>query len=177
MIKGITLKHYARLQAQGEKAKGSRWTEYLLTKKSKKRFKTKDIEEITMAEFVDLERFLEEFDFYNFCRIFVKPRFWERVYVHNLELIIKDFGEQKERLFERNYYIFNPPIYGEAGQETIGSELRSDFVKEFGNYVVLMDKVQRWDGTGYKKIEQWKVRDFFFWANYLAGQQIIENVK
>jgi hypothetical protein len=29
----------------------------------------------------------------------------------------------------------------------------------------------------YKKVESWKLGEFLFWANYLSGQKIIENVK
>lgn len=177
MLIGITLKHYGRLLAQGDNAKGSKLTEYLLTKKSNKRFKTRDIENISMSDFVDLERYLEESDFYNFCRIFVCNKFWQTVYVHNLELIVQDFADQKAKLFERNYYIFDPPIFGESTPDTVGDELRADFVREFGNYVVLMDKVQKWDKSGYKNVEKWKVSEFFFWANYLEGQLILEKVK
>jgi hypothetical protein len=177
MILGVTLSKYAKLLAQGENAKCSLFTKKLLLKKSNKIFKTKDIENLTMSDFVDLERLLEESNFKDFCCIFVDKFWFQTVYVHNLELIIEDYGKQRARLFKKNYYIFDPPHYGEHGQETIGSELRKDFVNEFGNYVVLMDRVQKWDKTGYKKIEKWKVIDFFFWANYLAGQSIIENVK
>ena len=69
MIFGIRLKHYQRLLAQGENAKGNFWINRLLLKQSKKKFKTRKIEQMNVSDFVDAERFLEEYDFYNFSRI------------------------------------------------------------------------------------------------------------
>ena len=80
-------------------------------------------------------------------------------------------------LIEDNDFIFNPPQYGEPTKETIGSELRKEFVDRFGNYVVLMDMVCKGDFTRYKSVEQWKVSEFFFWANYLTGQKIVKKIK
>jgi len=40
-----------------------------------------------------------------------------------------------------------------------------------------MDVVCKGVIVNYKDVEQWKVREFFFWANYLKGQKIVENVK
>jgi len=88
-----------------------------------------------------------------------------------------EYARQKKELIEENDFIFNPPQYGEPQKQTIGTELRSEFVERFGNYVVLMDVICKGDMTKYKEVEQWKVRDFFFWANYLKGQKIVENVK
>jgi len=176
MIFGITLKHYAKLLSKGEKAKGSFWINRLLLKESNKKFNTKNIEQLTFSDFVDCERFLEDADFYNFCRIFVKIKWWQTIYVHNLKSIVSDFGLQKEALKEKYYYIFDPPQYGEPAKETIGSDIRKDFVDEFGNWVVLMDLVCK-NKADYKIIEQWKFEEFLFWANYLSGQKIVENVK
>jgi hypothetical protein len=71
MIFGVRLKHYQKLLAQGENAKANFWVNKLLLKQSNKRFKTRNIEQMTLSDFVDAERFLEEYDFYNFSRIFV----------------------------------------------------------------------------------------------------------
>jgi hypothetical protein len=62
-------------------------------------------------------------------------------------------------------------------KETVGSELRKDFVKEFGNYVILTDLICKGQLVNYKKVEKWKLDEFLFWANYLSGQKIIENVQ
>jgi len=113
MIFGIRLKHYQQLLAQGENAKGNFWINRLLLKQSKKKFSTRNIEQMTVSDFVDAERFLEEYDFYNFSRIFVKKFFWQTVYVHNLKPIVEDFGNQKAALKEKYYYAFDPPQYGE----------------------------------------------------------------
>lgn len=177
MIIGIRLKHFQKILAQGENAKHSLLTNYLLLQKSTKVWKTKDILELTYDEFVTLEMCLENSDFYNFCRIFVRKKWWQVVYVHNLETILKDFGEQKAKLIEKYTWVFNPPQYGEPQKETIGTELRKDFVNEFGTYIVLMDLVCKGDITKYKEVERWKVEEFFFWANYISGQKIIETVK
>lgn len=174
---GVTLKKFALLISQGENAKATKRTQNLINKKSNKVFKTKDIQELTFAEFVDLERFCEEEDFINFCSIFVEVRWFEFLYVHNLPLIMEDYARQKKELFELNDFIFDPPVYGEPQQETIGSELRKEFVERFGNYVILIDVLCGGDFSKYKTFEQWKVKEFFFWANYKKGQQILENVK
>ena len=80
-------------------------------------------------------------------------------------------------MFEKYPYISDPPIYGEGVKETMGSELRKDFVTEFGTWVVLTDKVCKGRLVDYKAVEQWNVSEFLFWANYISGQKIIENVK
>ena len=136
-------------------------------------FECKDIFQLTISELADLDRHLENNDYQEFCDIFVigNPD------STHLYKIIEEFGKQKERLRATYNYVFDPPIYGEIQQETIGSELRKEFVEEFGTYVVLMDLVCKGDLTKYKLVEKWTVEQFFFWANYLSGQRILENVK
>lgn len=166
----MRLKKFARLLAEDYQGE-------IKIKSSTKTFKTFNLYDLKVTDLVDLERFLQENDFYNFCRIFVNRKWWQTIHFHNLPLILKDYREQNEKIKEDNQWIFNPPRYGEPEQETIGSELRKEFVEEFGSYAVLMDKIQAWDRTGFKNIEQWKSSEFFFWANYLSGQKIVENVK
>ncbi len=175
MIFGITLNHYQKLLLKGESYKGNFWINRLLLKQSNKKFRTKDISKIHFGKFVELEFCLENADFYNFCNIFVNK--FQFVYVHNLKVIVQNYADQKEKLFENYQYIFNPPIYGEVTPDTVGSELRKDFVKEFGNYVVLTDVICSKQNINYKEIEKWSLEDFLFWANYYSGQRIIENVK
>ena len=175
MILGITLKHYQQILAKGESYKGNFWINRLLLKQSNKKFKTKDITQMRFSDFVDCENYIEQADFKSFCNIFVKK--FQRVYVHNLKSIIEDYAEQKVKLFEQYQYIFNPPSYGDVAPDTVGSELRKDFVKEFGSWVILTDLVCRGRLVDYKIVEGWTVEEFLFWANYLSGQKIIENVK
>jgi len=177
MIFGITLSHYQKLLSKGEDYKGNFWIAKLLLKQSNKKFKTKDISQLKFSTFVELEYCLENANFKTFCSIFVNKYFWQTVYVHNLKLIVEDFAQQKEKLFENYQYIFNPPSYGEPPPDTVGSELRKDFVKEFGNWVIITDKVCRGKMIDYKIVEDWKVEEVLFWANYLEGQRITENVK
>lgn len=177
MIFGIRLKHFAKLESQGENVKVNFWIAWLLKRKSTKKFRVNHIHDITFSDFVDLERYYANSNYSDFCRIFVKKRFFETVYIHNMLLIMKEYVEQKNELIESNRYIFNPPQYGSEQKETIGSELRKEFVEEYGNYVVLMDVVCKGDLTRYKEVENWNVSEFFFWANYLTGQRILENIK
>ncbi|MFM9825928.1 hypothetical protein [Flavobacterium sp.] len=177
MILGITLSHYQRLLLKGENYKGNFWINKLLLKQSKKQFQTIDIASMKFGDFVTLENSIVNADFKTFCSIFVVKYFWQIVYVHNLKLIIEDYRNQKEEIFKNYQYIFDPPHYGEIQKETIGSELRKDFVKEFGNYVILTDLICKGQLVNYKKIEKWKLDEFLFWANYLSGQKIIENVQ
>ena len=174
MIFGITLKHFARLQSQGDKVKVNWWINRLLCKTSNKKFKTNNIEDLLFADFVDAERFVEEQNYYDFCSIFVKSK---RIYIHNMASILIDYQSQKEKLYENYPYIFNPPQYGEPDKETIGSELRKEFVQEFGNWVVLTDVICSKQNVSFKEVEKWKVSEFLFWANYFSGQKIVENVK
>lgn len=174
MIFGITLKHFARLQAQGEQVKSNWWINRLLLKTSTKKLKTKNIENLSFGDFVDCERFKQEQNYYEFCCIFVKRK---RVYIHNMLQVLMDFEEQKERLYENYPYIFNPPQYGEPEKETIGSELRREFVEEFGNWVVLTDVICSKQNVSFKEVENWELSEFLFWANYYTGQKIVENVK
>jgi hypothetical protein len=132
-----------------------------------------DIFQLTISELADLDRHLENNDYQEFCDIFVKGN---PTSIH-LYKIIEEFGRQKAKLKENYRYIFDPPIYGEIQQETIGSELRKEFVEEFGTYVVLTDLICKGDITKFKEVEKWTVEQFFFWANYLSGQRILENVK
>lgn len=177
MILGITLSHFACLQSKGEQAKASKRTLRLLSKTSEKKFRTHKIEDLTFENFIDLENYLSDQNFNDFCRIFVRKKFWQTVYVHNLPLIMQDFADQKKELFENYYWIFDPPQYGEPEKETPGTEVRKEFVEEFGSWVVLMDKVCRGHLVDYKQVEQWKFGEFLFWANYLSGQRIVENLK
>lgn len=177
-IFGIPLKKFAKLQRQGESVKVSFWIAMMLHKIPKDgKFKTHNLEDLTVSQIVDLERFLFDEDYYSFCRIFVKKYFWQTVYIHNISFILEDFVKQKERLKENHHYIFDPPIYGEPEKETIGTEVRKEFVEEFGDWVVMMDVVCKGRLADYKQVENWKVSEFLFWANYLTGQKIVENVK
>ena len=171
---GITLSQYNKLQ---KNPKGNLWTKYLLEKKSNRIIKTVDIKTLTFSQMVDLENYLQECDFKNFCSIFVKKNFFRRVYVHNLKNIMLNFAEQKKELFEQYMWLTNPPSYGEPPAETIGNEIRKEFVESFGSYVVLMDRVCKGDLTKYKKVEKWNITEFLFWADYLTGQKIIESIK
>lgn len=177
MIFGITLKHFAKLISQGSEVKNSKRVNRLLLKQTNRRFKTRSIQDLKFTDFVDLERFKEEQNYIEFCCIFVRKRFWQTIYVHNMFSILADFAAQKAELFKDYNYIFDPPQYGVPAPETIGSELRKDFVDEFGSYVVLMDLVCKGRIIDHKSIEQWPVKEFMFWANYLSGQKIVESVK
>lgn len=132
-----------------------------------------DIFQLTISELSDLDRYLENSDYKEFCDIFVKGKPDST----HLFKIIEDFGKQKQTLRVTYRYVFDPPVYGEPTQETVGSELRKDFVEEFGSYVILMDLVCKGDMTKFKEVENWTVEQFFFWANYLSGQRILENIK
>jgi len=136
-------------------------------------FDCRDIFQLTISELADLDRHLENNDYQEFCNIFVMGNPDSR----HLFKIIEEFGRQKQMLRVTYNYVFDPPIYGEPQQETIGSELRKEFVEEFGTYVVLTDLICKGDFTKYKEVEKWTVEQFFFWANYLSGQRILENVK
>jgi hypothetical protein len=176
MIFGITLKKFERLKDKPE-VKLNFFTRWQFGRTKIKRYKFNNIQDLTFDKFVDCENFIENEQFKEFCSIFVKRKFWQTIYLHELETIVLDYARQKKELIEENDFIFNPPQYGEPTKETIGSELRREFVERYGNYVILMDVVCKGDITKYKEVEQWKVRDFFFWANYLKGQRIVENVK
>lgn len=174
---GITLKHFAKLQELGDKAKGGKRLIHFLEKKSDKVFRTRDIMEMKVSDYVDLEIYHEEGNFIEFCRIFVVKRFWQTIYLHNLWKIKEDFAKKRNEMYKKYYYIFNPPQYGTPGEVTLGSELREGFVEEFGNWVVLTDAICKGRLVDYKTVESWKMSEFLFWANYLSGQKIIENVK
>lgn len=177
MIFGITLKRFAKLQAAGENVKCSKRTLRLIEKKSNKIWRTNDIMEMKVSDYVDLEIYFEELDYVEFCRIFVKRSIWEIIYISHMWKILEDFNNQRNKMYEKFYYIFNPPVYGDPGQSSLGSELKEDFVKEFGNWVVLTDRICKGKLVDYKVIENWKMSEFLFWANYLTGQQIVEKVK
>jgi len=176
-MKGITLKHFQKLIASGDDVKDNERIENLLQLQSSKKWKTKLIESMTLETFVDLERFLEDMNYIDFCRIFVLKNFWQTIYVHNLYSIVEDYGNKKAELFENYQYIFNPPQYGEPAKETIGNDLRKEFVIEFGNYVVLTDVICQHQNVSHIEVEKWSVERFLFWANYYSGQKIIENIK
>ena len=177
MIFGITLKQFAKLQQQGETVKESKRILKLLQQPQTDRFKTKRLEDLSFSDYVDLKRFYAAEDYINFCRIFAIVKWWQVVYVHNTAALVMDYKNQLEDINEKYYYIFNPPQYGEPAKETVGSELRRDFVLEFGNEVVIIDNVVRWANASYKELEQWQTCEVLFWANYLYGQKIIEAVK
>lgn len=144
---------------------------------SLKVWKCETMELLPLHKFIELEMCFEENDYFNFCNIFVKKRWWETIHVHNLYKIFEEYGRQKAELKEKYKFVFDPPFYGEPVPETVGSELRKEFVQDFGVFVVLMDLVCKGDFTRFQEVEKWKAQDFLFWANYLTGQKIIENVK
>ena len=176
MIFGITLSKFEKIKSK-ESFNPNFLERLQFGRTSKRTFKVNDIQKLTFDQFVDCENFIENEQFKEFCTIFVKRKWWQTIYLHELEAIVLEYASQKAELIEENDFIFNPPQYGEPQKQTIGTELRQEFVERFGNYVVLMDVVCKGDMTKYKEVEQWKVRDFFFWANYLKGQKIVENVK
>ena len=176
MIFGVSLKKFQKIR-DDKIEKLSIFDRWQFGRTKKRKFKYNDISDLPFGRFVDCENYLENEDFNNFSLIFVNKYFWQTVYIHELEDIIAEYARQKVELMEQNDFIFNAPQYGEPTKETIGSELRKEFVERFGNYVVLMDVVMGWDKTGYKSIEKWKVSEFFFWANYLTGQKLIEKIK
>jgi hypothetical protein len=177
MIFGITLKHFAKLQQQGQKAKESKRIIRLLQKPHVDKFKARELNDLSFSDYVDLKRFYAAEDYINFCRIFAIVKWWQVIYVHNTGPLMTEYARQNEEITERNYYIFNPPQYGEPAKETIGSELRNEFVLEFGNDTIITDKLCKGRLVDYKQIEQWKTGEVLYWANYLAGQKIIEDVK
>ena len=177
MIFAITLKHFTKLQSQGDNVKASKRVLRLLKRPQVDKFKTRQLEDLTFSDYVDLKRYFDSEDYHNFCRIFVVKKWWQVVYMHHTTAIVEDFAKQKLLLNEKYYYVLDPPQYGEPAKESIGSELRQDFVNEFGNDVVIMDVICRGRFIDYKKVEQWKVSEVMFWANYLYGQKIVENVK
>jgi len=176
MIFGITLKKFEKLKDK-QVENLNFFTRWQFGRTKIKRYRFNNIQDLIFDDFVECENFIENEQFKEFCTIFVKRKWWKTIYLHELEAIILEYARQKAELIEENDFIFNPPQYGEPQKQTIGTELRSEFVERFGNYVVLMDVVCKGDMTKYKDVEQWKVRDFLFWANYLKGQKIVENVK
>ena len=176
MIFGISLKHFAKLQQQGETATGSKRTLRLLEKTQTDRFKTRRLEDLSFSDYVDLKRFYLTEDYKNFCRIFAIVKWWQIIYIHNVTALVEKYRAQSEDIKESFYYVFDPPQYGEEAKETIGSELRNDFVLEFGNDVIITDNVMRWANCSYKEIEQWKTSEVLFWAHFLAGQKIVEKI-
>ena len=108
MIFGITLKHFARLQAKGDQVKVNWWINRLLCKTSNKKFKTNKIEGLTFNDFLECERFIEEQNYYDFCRIFVKAK---RIYIHNMPLILIDYHQQKQLLWDEIFRLEYPHLY------------------------------------------------------------------
>ena len=177
MIFGLSLKYFAKLEAQGENARASIFVLRLLKKQQINKFKTRQLDDLTFFDYIDLKRYFETADYHNFCRTFVVKKWWQVIYMHHTSAIFEEFGRQKEELKQKYYYVFDPPQYGEPGKESIGADLRLDFVKEFGDDVVIMDVLTQWSKLSYKEIEQWKTGEVLYWANYLYGQKIVENVK
>jgi hypothetical protein len=177
MIFGITLKRFAKLQQQGQNARGSKLTLWLLQRPHVDKFKARQLEDISFSDYVDLKRFYAQEDYLNFCRIFAIVKWWQRVYINHTGPLMQEYARQTKEITEKNYYIFNPPQYGDPAKETIGSELRNDFVLEFGNDAIITDKLCKGNLINYKHVEQWKTSEVLFWANYLAGQKIVEDVK
>ena len=173
----MRLKRFEQLTAMGDKATATKKEIRQMQEVVDGNFKTKDILKLTVSELVDAEHYLIDFQYSEFCRIFVKRNWLKPIRVCHLQAIATDFKKQKDELIERFVWVFNPPQYGEPPKESPGNELRKDFVNEFGNYVVLTDMLISKMGVTYLEIEKWNVESFFFWANYYSGQKIIENVK
>jgi hypothetical protein len=176
MIFGVTLKHFGKLQRQGDDVKESKWLLHLLNKPQVDKFKTRQLQDLTYSDYVDLKRYKDDKDFYNFCRIFVIIKWWQVIYIHHTTAIMTEYARQQEEIFDRYYYYFKPPQYGEPAKVTPGSELRSDFVLEFGYEVIVIDIVMRWANCSYKDLEKWKTNEVFFWGHFLRGQKIVEEV-
>ena len=176
MIFGITLNKLDRIKANPN-AKINLFTRWQFSRSKIKRYKFVKLKELTLNELVDCEIFIENEQFKEFCTIFVKRKWWQTIYLHELESIVTDYARQKTELIEENDFIFNPPQYGEIEKETTGTELRREFVARFGIWVNVADTVCKGYRVNPKEVGEWSVNDVLFWANYLKGQRIVENVK
>jgi hypothetical protein len=176
MIFGITLSKFERLKETPD-VKLNFLTRWQFGRTKIKRYKFNNIQDLIFDDFVECENFIENEQFKDFCYIFVKRKWWQTIYLHELESIMIEYARQKKELIEDNDFIFNPPQYGEPSKQTIGTELRSEFVERYGNWVNVADTVCKGFHVNPKDVEKWKVQDVMFWANYLKGQRIVENVK
>lgn len=176
MIYGITLKKLEVLKDKPD-LKLNWFTRWQFGRTKIKHYSFNNIKELTFDKFVDCESFIESEQFKEFCTIFVKRKWWQTIYLHEMETIVLEYARQKAELIEENDFIFNPPQYGEPSKETIGSELRTEFVQRYGNWVNIADTVCKGFHISPVKLEKWKLQEVMFWANYLKGQRIVENVK
>jgi hypothetical protein len=176
MIFGITLSKFERLKSKPD-VKLNFFTRWQFGRTKVKRYKFANIQELTFDNFVDCENFIENEQFKEFCTIFVKRKFWQTIYLHEMESSVLEYARQKKELIEENDFIFNPPIYGEPPKPSNGNELRSEFVERFGFWVNVADTICKGFHVNPKEVEKWRVQDVMFWANYLKGQRIVENVK
>jgi hypothetical protein len=169
MVFGITPKRFAKLLKEGKEGVMSKQVD---------KFKVKQLQDLSFSDYVDLKRHFANEDYHNFFRIFVDKKWYQVVYMHHSLAIAAEFKRQKDEIEESNYWIFNPPQYGEPSKESeVSKSLRADFVEEFGNDVIIVDVIMRWSNCSYKEVEQWKVSEVMFWGNYLYGQRIVEGVK
>lgn len=173
MILGISIKRIDEFKDKEPKL----WNYFWPPKISKKSFKVRNLNDLRVIDFADLERFSEDVNYIDFCNIFVRRKWWQTICIHNLPEIREEYARQIKEIQDLHEWTFNPPIFGEQQKETAADEYKKDFVKEFGSIAVLIEKVCGGRITEFKKVEQWKVSEFLFWADYLNGQRIIENIK
>jgi hypothetical protein len=179
MIFGINLSKFEKLKETPD-AKLTFIDKWQFGRTKVKKYKFNNILDLEFDKFVDCENFIESEQFKKFCTIFVKRKWWQTIYLHELETIVLEYARQKQLLIEENDFIFNPPDYSDPSKELpkgIGLELRKEFVERFGNWVNIADTVCKGFHVSPKEIENWKLQDVIFWANYLKGQRIVENVK
>jgi hypothetical protein len=176
MIFGITLNKLEGLKDKPN-LKLNWFTRWQFGQTKVKKYELNNIKDLTFDKFVDCENFIEIEQFKDFCSIFVKRKWWQTIYLHEMESIVLEYARQKAEIIEENDFIFNPPQYGEPSKETRGSELRSEFVQRYGNWVNIADTVCKGFHISPVKLEKWKLQEVMFWANYLKGQRIVENVK
>ena len=173
----MKLKKFEQLRLLGDSRKPSKKEAKQLAEVIDGGFECRKVLELSLGSFVDAERHLVELDYYSFCRIFVKKKWYKPIRISHMTAILLDFKTQKEEIKDTYRWVFDPPSYGKPAEESVGSQLRADFVLEFGNLVVLTDLLISKMGVSFREVETWSVEDFFFWANYYSSQKIVENVK
>ena len=104
MIFGITLNKLEGLKDKPD-LKLNWFTRWQFGQTKVKKYELNNIKELAFDKFVDCENFIEIEQFKDFCTIFVKRKWWQTIYLHEMESIILEYARQKAEIIEENDFI------------------------------------------------------------------------
>ena len=78
---------------------------------------------------------------------------------------------------EKYQWIFEPPVTGQAGKATIGSEYRREFTEKYGGFMEIIYLISMGDPLKNEQIEAMRCENFLSLGEYLNHKKIVEAIE